>query len=1017
MSAPNWSEIKSRAIAFANEWQGEASERAEAQSFWNEFFQIFGVHRRRVAAYEAAVKKLNNNQGRIDCFWSGKLLIEHKSKGQDLDAAYLQATDYFAGLTDDELPQFVLVSDFANFQLYNLDDNSHHSFKLADLHKNIDRFKFFLGQHQPKIREQDPINQRAVEKMGKLHDALKKDGYTGEQLEILLVRLLFCLFADDTGIFSPRDMMLDHLINDTKVDGSDFGMVLGKIFETLNKPRESRQKSISDSFNAYPYVNGKLFEQHIALPSFTKTMRDLLLDCCALDWSKISPAIFGAMFQKIIELDEKSRRREMGAHYTSEENILKLINSLFLNDLKAEFEQVKHHKNTLFEFHKKLTNLRFLDPACGCGNFLVITYRELRFLELEVLKASTQFGANIETVFKTISVNVDQFSGIEFEEFPAQIAQVAMWLIDHQMNIATGELLGEWFARIPLTKSANIRKGDALRIDWEAFCPPNKLNYIIGNPPFIGKSNQTAAQKEGMEFVTKGIKNAGVLDYVAGWYIKAAQYVSGSKIGSISRDKKLFSDAEFSRFDNTVIASEAMKQSTPVIARSEATKQSSTFDSSTLASNGLPHLRFTSARNDSVNNIFAYAQQADDTARRKIKVGFVSTNSITQGEQVGVLWSYLLAQGISISFAHRTFQWTNDAPGKAAVHCVIIGFGRETVKQKHLFEYADIKGQPHEIIASNINPYLVDAPDILLQNRSKPICIVPEMVYGNKPVDGGNLLLSADEKNELLAKEPKAAKWLRPVLGAEEFLSAKERWCLWLVGIAPSELKAMPEVLKRIAGVRKMRLASVDPQAQKLATRSTQFRDIKEPETYILVPSVSSEKRSIVPIGFFDKNTICTNLNFMLPNATLYHFGILTSTMHNAWMRQVCGRLKSDFRYSNTIVYNNFPWPMVGATPSSRNVGENSSSNRDEGVAPTKQKNAIEAAAQAVLDARAQFPHESLANLYGATMPPALVKAHAALDKVVDAAYVADGGAKHYASDAERVAFLFKRYQALTSLI
>ena len=423
--------------------------------------------------------------------------------------------------------------------------------------------------------------------MGKLHDALKKDGYTGHKLELLLVRLLFCLFADDTGIFSPRDMMLDHLINDTKADGSDLGMVLGKVFETLNKPREDRQKSLADSFNAYPYVNGKLFDEHIQLPDFTKTMRDLLLECCVLDWSKISPAIFGAMFQKVIELDEKSRRREMGAHYTSEENILKLINSLFLNDLKAEFETVKHHKNTLFEFHKKLTNLKFLDPACGCGNFLVITYRELRLLELQVLTASTQFGANIESVFKAISVNVDQFSGIELEEFPAQIAQVAMWLIDHQMNIATGELLGEWFARIPLTKSANIRIGNALRLDWEALCPPNQLHYLIGNPPFIGKSNQTAAQKEDMDFVTKGIKSAGVLDYVAGWYIKAAQYVSGSKMGSVSRDKTLFSDAEFSTL-------------------------------------GKP-----------TEDIFEYAQAADETARRKIKVGFVSTNSITQGEQVG----------------------------------------------------------------------------------------------------------------------------------------------------------------------------------------------------------------------------------------------------------------------------------------------------------------------------------------------------------------------------------------------
>ena len=825
----NWSEIKSRAIVFANEWQDEPSERAEAQSFWNEFFQIFGLNRRRFAKYEAAVKKLNKNTGRIDCFWPGKLLIEHKSKGQDLDAAYLQATDYFAGLTENELPKYVLVCDFNHFQLYDTDDNTYHAFKLADLHKNIDRFKFFLGQHQPTIREQDPINQRAVEKMGKLHDALKKDGYTGHQLELLLVRLLFCLFADDTGIFSPRDMMLEHLLSDTKVDGSDLGMVLGKIFDTLNKPREDLQKSISDSFNAYPYVNGKLFEARIDLPEFTKTMRDLLLDCCALDWSRISPAIFGAMFQKIIELDEKSRRREMGAHYTSEENILKLINSLFLDDLKAEFEVSRHHKNTLFEFHKKLTTLKFLDPACGCGNFLVITYRELRLLELDVLKASTQFGANIENVFKTISVNVDQFSGIELDEFPAQIAQVAMWLIDHQMNIATGELLGEWFARIPLTKSANIRKGNSLRIDWEEFCPPNQLNYIIGNPPFIGKSNQTAAQKEDMDFVTKGIKSAGVLDYVAGWYIKAAQYVSGSKIASISRDKKLFTDAEFS-------------QSTVIAGRSETqARQSSALDAS-ARHNGLPHLRSTMARNDSVEDIFEYAQKADETARRNIKVGFVSTNSITQGEQVGVLWSYLLAQGMHISFAHRTFQWSNEAPGKAAVHCVIIGFGRAVVKQKQLFEYTDIKGQPHRIAAGNINPYLVDAADVVLPTRRDPLCNVPSIVFGSMPNDGGHLLLSDEEKNEFVMLEPKAKDWIKPFLGAEEFINNSLRWCLWLVDCPPSALKAMPHVLKRVQTVRNIRAESTRKTTRDLAATATLFGEIRQPKSnYLLIPAHSSE--------------------------------------------------------------------------------------------------------------------------------------------------------------------------------
>ena len=853
MSAPNWSEIKSRAIAFANEWQDEASERAEAQSFWNEFFHIFGVHRRRVAAYEAAVKKLNNNKGRIDCFWSGKLLIEHKSKGQDLNAAYLQATDYFSGLNDDELPQFVLVSDFANFQLYNLDDNTQHSFKLVDLHKNIERFKFFLGQYQPKIREQDPINQRAVEKMGKLHDALKKDGYTGHQLELLLVRLLFCLFADDTGIFSPRDMMLDHLTSDTKADGSDLGMVLGNVFETLNKPREDRQKSLADSFNVYPYVNGKLFDEHIQLPDFTKTMRDLLLECCVLDWSKISPAIFGAMFQKVIELDEKSRRREMGAHYTSEENILKLINSLFLNDLKAEFETVKHHKNTLFEFHKKLASRKFLDPACGCGNFLVITYRELRLLELQVLTASTQFGANIESVFKAISVNVDQFSGIEYEEFPAQIAQVAMWLIDHQMNIATGELLGEWFARIPLTKSANIRKGDALRIEWDAFCPPSQLNYIIGNPPFIGKSNQTAAQKEGMDFVTKGIKSAGVLDYVTGWYIKAAQYVSGRKMGSVSRDKTLFSDAEFSQLTNSVIAGSTGNQDSSVIAGSTRNLNTKAQTLNQVQGDRIKAEMLNQVQHDNkVEDLFAYALATDEAARRKIKVGFVSTNSIAQGEQVGVLWSYLLAQGLHISFAHRTFQWTNEAPGKAAVHCVIVGFGRETVKQKHLFEYADIKGQPHEIAASNINPYLVDAPDILLQNRSRPICNVPEMNYGSMTNDGGHLLLSEQEFTTLKSEEPDIQKYILKYMGADDLINNLVRYCLWLKDISPSEIKNSIFISERLMLVRKHRLASTNKAANLAAQTPQLFFSERQPNTiFLAIPRTSSERRLIIPIGFF----------------------------------------------------------------------------------------------------------------------------------------------------------------------
>ena len=454
-----------------------------------------------------------------------------------------------------------------------------------------------------------------------------------------------------------------------------------------------------------------------------------------------------------------------------------------------------------------------------------------------------------------------------------------------------------------------------------------------------------------MEFVTKGIKSAGVLDYVAGWYIKAGHYLTGSKIGSISRDRHQFSDAEFSNL----------------------------------------------AVKTGIEDMFASADKLETNQRRQVKCAFVSTNSITQGEQVGVLWSYLLAQGMHIQFAHRTFQWSNEAPGKAAVHCVIIGFGYDDAKQKHLFEYADIKGHPHEITAQNINPYLVDAPDTVLPNRRDPLCNVSPIVFGSMPNDGGNLLLSDVEKDELIKLEPAAKDWIKPFVGAEEFINKLSRWCLWLVDCPPSQLKAMPHVLKRVEAVRLARAASNRKTTQDLAATPTLFGEIRQPASaYLLIPRVSSERRPFIPVGFLEPAQIASDATLVVPNATLYHFGILTSTMHNAWMRQVCGRLESRYRYSNTIVYNNFPWPTL----------------------TTNNHAVIEAAAQGVLDARALFPNESLATLYDPdTMPTALVKAHAALDKAIDAAYVADGGAKSYASDAERVAFLIKRYQQLTSLI
>lgn len=958
MPTLNWNEIRLRAARFSGEWAGATSERGEAQSFWDQFFDVFGVSRRRVAVFEQHVQKLaasgKTKLGRMDVFWPGKLLGEHKSAGEDLAAAYQQALGYLHGLRPEEHPRYIVVCDFAQFRFYDLEARTECQFPLSEFASHIHLFGFIAGYEAQTIRAENPINETAVQLLGELHDLLKKDGYTGEKLEVFLVRLVFCLFADDTGIFNPKDIFLNLVEERTREDGSDTGAWLAKLFEVLATKHEHRQKSLDEDLARFPYVNGRLFEKQLPIPDFNSAMRRLLMACCNLNWSAISPAIFGAMFQAIIELDAKDRRRQLGAHYTSETNILRLIKPLFLDELRAEFQRVKHHKNQLFEFHKKLRNLTFLDPACGCGNFLVVTYRELRELELEVLQASQQFGA-IAEIFKAIQVNVDQFYGIEVEEFPAQIAQVALWLMDHQMNVRAGQAFSHYFNRIPLETSATIRRGNALQLDWEAFIPPQRLSYILGNPPFIGKQFQTSAQKEDLETITHGMKGAGVLDYVAGWYLKAAHYLSGYKLGAVHRDKKQFENVRFSQHDNVL------------------------------------------------GDLFAHADHPDELAQRRIRCAFVSTNSITQGEQVGVLWSEMLRQGIKIQFAHRTFKWSNDAPGKAAVHCVIVGFGRDAAQSPRLFDYADIAGEPHEITATEINPYLVDAPQVVLPNRREPISAAPNMVFGSMPNDGGHLLLNDADKQALLAAEPNAEKWLRPFLGAEEFINGIARWCLWLKDIQPNELKTLPHITKRVEAVKQHRLSSTRASTRKLAETPRLFGEDRQPDSgYLLVPRVSSENRAFIPIGFMSTNTIASDASLTVPNATLYHFGILCSTMHNAWMRAVCGRMKSDYRYSAGIVYNNFPWPT---SPSPQ-------------PSPVKGEGAIEVAAQAILDARANHPHSTLATLYHPnTMPDDLRAAHQALDKAVDAAYLPDGGQKKWKTDSERVAFLFRRYEALTSLV
>ena len=943
----SWNEIKSRALTFSRTWADAANERSEAKPFWIDFFEIFGITNKRVASFEHAVQKLPGRDakfdGYIDLFWPGMLLVEHKSRGKDLDKALTQALDYFPGIAERDLPQLVIECDFARFRVQRLATGETFAFDLKDLHKNIKLFGFVAGYKALEIKPQDPVNIKAAERMGKLHDALKASGYLGHPLEVLLVRVLFCLFADDTGIFQPAQAFRTFVEERTAVDGSDAGSRLGQLFQVLNTEDFKRSKALDEQLAAFPYVNGKLFSEVLPMADFTSAMREALLNACALDWSAISPAIFGSLFQSI--MDDKARRN-LGAHYTSEENILKLIKPLFLDDLWAEFEKVKRQRNKLFDFHKKLRTLTFFDPACGCGNFLVISYRELRELELAVLRASNPVGQQGVDVQRLIGIDVDQFYGIEIEEFPAQIAQVALWLMDHQMNLRVSEEFGLYFARIPLRTSPHIVHGNALRLEWMNIIHPSHCSYVLGNPPFVGAKYMSDSQRVDARDVFSGVTGGGLLDYVAAWYAMAARYVQ--------------------QLDNPA----ARKQ--------------------------LPGATLTARH--------AFATRC----------AFVSTNSIVQGEQVGVLWGWLLAQGTKIHFAHRTFQWTNEARGNAAVHCVIIGFGFEDRPGKVIYEYDYIKGAANAVPAANINPYLIDGPNVIAVARMHPIGQVPAIANGSIPADGGNLILSPAERIELLHAEPAAIGWIRPYLGAEGFVHNELRYCLWLVNCPPQILRAMPQVRARVQAVKVMRQQSAKTATKDKAATPSLFTEDRQPRVgnYLAIPRTSSENRRYLPLGYLDSDVIAANDLQIIPHATFFHFGVLSSKMHRAWVDITAGRLKSDIRYSVKLTYNTFPWPDF-----------TQSSNPKQPIAHVqKAQSAIETAANAVLAARAKFQSgdhpATLADLYDPlTMPPELLKAHQKLDAAVDKAYEPSGGKKSYKSDAERVAFLFELYQKYTSLL
>lgn len=906
-------EMVERAEKFVVNWRGITSEKSEAQTFTNEFFEVFGLNRKRLASFEKSIVKKNKQGiGFADLFWTGKLIIESKSAHLDTqknwDETLKQAKEYIDDLPIEQKPQYILLMNFKRILKYQVVINDKGSSKitllsniqLGELPNKLNEFEFFLEFANRLESDEEKANQLAADKIANLYNAVERKGYNSTDISLLLARILFCLFAEDTGIYQKKQF--ENYIKE-QTNGENLGNKLLELFDDLNTPKEKRKNKTSATYN-FPYVNGDLFNISLSkIPKTNDAMHQALIECCKYDWSIISPVIFGSLFQSVLQDDE---RRESGSHYTSEKNILKALKPLFLDELTNEFENVKDNKKALENFRKKINSLTFLDPACGCGNFLVVTYREIKMLDIEIIKI--QYKGKFVTDASLLSnIPLHNFYGYEIDKTSAMIAEVAMWLTEHQMNMRLESQFDIAVPTIPLYDAANVVAENALQVKWET---KNKtsFNYIVGNPPFRGKQYQTTEQKEDLKNVLYGIDGAGVLDFVTGWYIKAAQYI---------------------------------------------------------------------AKNPTT------------------KVALVSTNSIAQGEQTGILWNELFnTYKLKIHFAHQTFKWHNEAKGVAAVHCVIIGFGKENVKDKYIYEYEDIKGEPTVIKVKNINPYLVQGNDTVILKRRKPICNVPEISFGSMPNDGGHLLLTDEEKDEIIKQDPIAKKWIRPLISAHEYLNGKTRWCLWLNDSDPKERKQCTPVFRRIQAVKNHRESSNRAATNKLAATPYLFGEIRQPNSdYIAIPRVSSENRKYIPIAYFDKKSILSDTCLCVPKASLYHFGILTSAMHIAWVDYVCGRLESRFRYSNEIVYNNYPFPI--------DVSD-------------KNKKAVEKSVKAMLAIREKYiaKGSSLAHIYEASnMPLDLLKAHQEIDKQVDICY----GNKNCKTNVKRIEFLFNLYEIYTN--
>lgn len=914
------------ASQFAKRWEGRGYERGESQLFWADLLtNVFGVDNLPdFIRYEEQVASMIDSTNFIDGHIpSTKVLIEQKSIDKDLRAPikqssgimltpFQQAKQYVANMPRSEHPKWIVTCNFKEFLVYDMErpNGEPEQIFLKDLEKEYYRLKFLVDNKSDHISKEMEVSLQAGEIVGRIYEALLKqyDDSSPEALRwlnILCVRIVFCLYAEDAGIFS-RDQFHNYLV---RYDAVDMRNALIRLFEVLDTPEDKRSRYLMDDLKAFPYTNGGLFAEPIEIPQFTSELRKVLLDNASLDfdWSMISPTIFGAVFESTLNPET---RRKGGMHYTSIENIHKVIDPLFLNDLRNEFESILEEKvervriKLLNAFQDKLASLVFLDPACGSGNFLTETYLSLRRLENEVIRARHhgQTFLGFEEV-NPIKVSISQFYGIEINDFAVTVATTALWISEAQMLRETEVIIKHDIDFLPLKSYSNITEGNALRIDWKDVVPVERLSYIIGNPPFVGYSLQSKEQKEDILSVFidvngKPFKTAGKIDYVAGWYYKAAELMQHSNI----------------------------------------------------------------------------------------KGALVSTNSICQGEQVAAIWKPLKELfGIHIDFAYRTFRWDSEASDKAAVHCVIVGFSLCNTKERIIYD------GNKEIKANNINGYLIDAPSTFVESRAKPICSVPQMNSGGKPVEGGFLILSPEEKAEVERREPNIAKYIRPFTSGDDFINNKRRYCLWLVNANPTDISHSQEILRRAEQVKEFRLSSVKEATRRCADTPTLFMEVKEPKCdYLLIPATSSEQRRYVPIGYVSKDVIPNNAVQFVPNATLYDFGILTSNVHMAWMRAVCGRLEMRYRYSASVVYNNFPWPS-----------------------PTEaQKAKIERSAQAILDTRALYPESSLSDLYNeVAMPPELRKAHQANDRAVMEAY--GFPVSRDFTESHCVAELFKLYQNL----